>query len=106
MPKHSPVQPCARHAALPQAAAHDALLLSGWPTPAEVALLRWAANSTSVAAPPHVTKRQYKQATALEVLVRSILTARSRRAAAPSCSAVPAAVHAAVLPQQHPWFGR
>jgi hypothetical protein len=32
--------------------------------------MRWAGNSSSVAPPKHATRQQYKQATALEALVR------------------------------------
>ena len=39
-------------------------------TPDELRVLRWAANSATVAAPPNATRLQYKKATAFEVLVR------------------------------------
>eukprot|EP00775_Hariotina_reticulata_P012723 gene12723-12853_t len=45
----------------------------------ELSLLRWACNSSSVTPPGHATRRQYKQATALEVLVAHLyLTDGSR----------------------------
>ena len=52
-----------------QAAAHDVLMTRALLSPGEEGLLRWAANSATVSAPPHVTRRQYKKATAVEVLV-------------------------------------
>jgi 23S rRNA maturation mini-RNase III len=54
----------------PQATCYRLLLSEGWPTGAESDLMRWAANSSSVAPPKHATRQQYKQATALEALVR------------------------------------
>ena len=53
-----------------QARAHALLLAAGWPTKDEAELLRWASNSSAVRPPPHATRQQYKQATALEALVR------------------------------------
>jgi 23S rRNA maturation mini-RNase III len=41
-----------------------------WVSREEGAVLRWAANSATVSAPPHATRLQYKKATAVEVLVR------------------------------------
>lgn len=46
------------------------LLSESWLTPAEVELTRWASNNSTVAPPKQVTRLEYKQATALEVLVR------------------------------------
>jgi 23S rRNA maturation mini-RNase III len=54
-----------------QAAVHDLLRADGLLGPEEAAVLRWAANSATVAAPRHATRLQYKKATAVEVLVRA-----------------------------------
>lgn len=63
-----PAPPCCPPCNL-QAACYALLLSEGWPTPEEAEVLRWAANSSSVAPPKHATRQQYKQATALEALV-------------------------------------
>lgn len=52
-----------------QATCYQLLLSEGWPSSDEASLMRWAANSSSVAPPKHATRQQYKQATALEALV-------------------------------------
>lgn len=53
-----------------QSSCYELLTAQGWPTPAETDLMRWAANNSTVAPPKQATRLQYKQATALEVLVR------------------------------------
>jgi hypothetical protein len=50
---------------------HDLLRAERWLSPDEAGVLRWAANSATVAAPRHATRLQYKKATAVEVLVRT-----------------------------------
>jgi len=58
----------------PQATCFQLLLAEGWPNSDEASLMRWAANSSSVAPPKHATRQQYKQATALEALVGPVGT--------------------------------
>lgn len=58
--------PPAKHT---QSSCYALLMAEGWPSAEEGALMRWAANSSSVAPPKHATRQQYKQATALEALV-------------------------------------
>jgi hypothetical protein len=54
-----------------QAAAYQLLVRGGWLSREEACLVRWATNSASVAPPSHATRQQYKQATAVEALVRA-----------------------------------
>jgi 23S rRNA maturation mini-RNase III len=56
--------------AAPQAAVYQLLVSEGWLSDEEASLMRWATNSASVAPPSHATRQQYKQATAVEALVR------------------------------------
>ncbi|GBF99589.1 hypothetical protein Rsub_12214 [Raphidocelis subcapitata] len=51
------------------ARAYDRLSAGGALTEAEARVLRWGANSATVAAPRHATRSQYKRATGFEVLV-------------------------------------
>jgi hypothetical protein len=55
-----------------QAAVYGLLLDEGWLKEEEAALVRWATNSATVAPPAHATRAQYKQATAVEALVRVV----------------------------------
>jgi hypothetical protein len=57
----------------PQATCYRLLLSEGWARPNEQEVMRWAANSSSVTPPKHATRQQYKQATALEALVRLLV---------------------------------
>jgi hypothetical protein len=69
-PPHSPPPPpSAPLRVTSQATCYNLLLREGWVSAPEASLLRWAANSSSVAPPKHATRQQYKQATALEALV-------------------------------------
>uniref|UniRef100_A0A383V3C2 RNase III domain-containing protein n=1 Tax=Tetradesmus obliquus TaxID=3088 RepID=A0A383V3C2_TETOB len=52
-----------------QAAVYQLLVNGSWLRAEEASLLRWASNSASVAPPPHASRQQYKQATAVEALV-------------------------------------
>ncbi|WIA09907.1 hypothetical protein OEZ85_010121 [Tetradesmus obliquus] len=52
-----------------QAAVYQLLVGGSWLRAEEASLLRWASNSASVAPPPHASRQQYKQATAVEALV-------------------------------------
>jgi hypothetical protein len=54
-----------------QAACYNLLLAEGWPSADEASLMRWAANSNVVSPPKHASRQLYKQATALEALVRA-----------------------------------
>lgn len=62
-----------------QAACYQLLIDEGWVTTEEAALMRWATNSSSVAPPPHATRQQYKQATAVETLVAHLYLTDSER---------------------------
>jgi 23S rRNA maturation mini-RNase III len=55
-----------------QAQCYQLLQAADWLTSDEVSLLRWGCNSSSVTPPAHATRQQYKQATALEVLVSEL----------------------------------